>query len=79
MTRQELETRFSTTIDAIERIDKTIAMHEAAAPKEHALIIEGWKKMRKKVSDNFINDFNAFKLDLELTAKTMQQNIAQAA
>jgi hypothetical protein len=79
MTRQDIEKRFLATLDALESINEAIAMHELLAPKEHALIIEGWKNKRKKVSDNFLNDFNTFQLDLELDCRAKQQNIAQAA
>jgi hypothetical protein len=79
MTRQEIETRFAATIDAIDRINTTIKMHESAAPKEHALLIEGWKKMRKKVSDNFLNDFHTYELGVASRNIEDLEIIAQAA
>jgi hypothetical protein len=79
MTRQEIETRFSATLDALERINKAIALHESLAPIEHALIIQGWKNKRKKVSDNFLNDLKAFELELLLDSKSKQQTLGQAA
>jgi hypothetical protein len=79
MTRQEIETRFSATLDALERINKTIALHESLAPIEHTLIIQGWKNKRKKVTDNFLNDLKAFELELLLDCKVQQQTLRQAA
>lgn len=79
MTRKEIETRFSATLDALERINKTIALHESLAPTEHALIIQGWKNKRKKVSDNFLKDLKAFELELFLDCKAKQQVMGQAA
>ena len=79
MTRKEIETRFLATLDALERINKTIALHESLAPIEHALIIQGWKNKRKKVSDNFINDLKTFELELQTDIKAQQQAMGQAA